>query len=150
MDPICVPAAASDAPAILGMMRDYYPIEKVEFRPDVQGPALRRLLEDPALGRVYLVRSRAETAGYVVLTFDYGLETGGREVFIDELFIVDRHRGRGLGTRVLEFVERTCRDLGARAVHLGVANENVVARKVYEKYGFSPTGRQMMILPLAD
>jgi len=150
MDPICVPAALEDAAAILEMMRDYYPIEGATFRPEVQGPALRALLADPALGRVYLVRRHDEVAGYVVLTFDYGLEAGGREMFIDELFIVERHRGKGLGTLVLDFVSRACRELGGRALHLAVGFQNARARAVYQKHGFVPTRREMMTLALVD
>jgi GNAT superfamily N-acetyltransferase len=144
MNPICVPAGPGDAAVILGMMRDYYPIEEATFRPEVQGPALRALLAEPSFGRVYLVRRSGEIAGYVVLTFDYGLEAGGREMFVDELFIVERHHGQGLGTRVLEFVAEACRDLGGRALHLAVGFENRRAREVYEKHGFVPTRREMM------
>ena len=150
MDPICVPAGPGDAVIILDMMKDYYPIEGATFRPDVQGPALRALLADPALGRVYLVRRNDEAAGYVVLTFDYGLEAGGREIFIDELFIVERHRGQGLGTHVLDFVSRACRELGGRALHLAVGFGNARARAVYQKHGFVPTRREMMTLALVD
>ena len=148
MDTICVPARPGDAETILGMMRDYYPIEGAVFRREVQGPALRELLADPTLGRVYLVRLDREIAGYVVLTFDYGLEAGGREMFIDELFLVERFRGQGLGARVLDFVTRACRELGGRALHLAVGLENVRARRAYEKHGFAPTRREMMTLAL--
>lgn len=150
MDPLCVPAVPEDATALLDMMREYYPIEGAAFRPDVQGRALRGLLADPALGRVYLVRQDGAIAGYVVLTFDYGLEAGGREMFIDELFILERFRGRGIGTRVLDFVSEACRDLGGRALHLAVGFDNPRAREVYEKRGFVPTRREMMTLTLLN
>lgn len=150
MDPICVPAGPGDASAILDMMKEYYPLEGATFRPEVQGPALRALLADPNLGRVYLVRGNGEIAGYVVLTFDYGLEAGGRELFIDELFIVERFRGQGLGTRVLVFVSAACRDLGGRALHLAVGFDNRPAREMYEKHGFVPSRREMLTLTLAD
>ena len=48
MDPICVPAGPADAAVILGMMREYYPIEGVPFRSEVQGPALQALLAERA------------------------------------------------------------------------------------------------------
>ncbi|HEV8700081.1 MAG TPA: GNAT family N-acetyltransferase [Candidatus Polarisedimenticolia bacterium] len=150
MDPIYVSAGPGDAAIILDMMREYYPIEGAAFCPDVQGPALRALLADPALGRVYLVRQDEAIAGYVVLTFDYGLEAGGREMFIDELFIVERCRGLGLGTRVLEFVSGASRDLGGRALHLAVGFDNRRAREVYERHGFASTQREMMTLVLVD
>ena len=71
-------------------------------------------------------------------------------MFIDELFIVERFRGQGLGTRVLEFVSGACRELGGRALHLAVGFENRRALEVYERHGFVPTRREMMTLVLAD
>ncbi len=47
---------------------------------------------------MWLIRHGGQTVGYVVLTFDYGLEYGGREMFIDELYVRASHRavsGRG-------------------------------------------------------
>ena len=43
------------------------------------------------------------------MTFGYGLESHGRFAFLDEMYIRDEYRGRGLGREALEAVEETCR-----------------------------------------
>lgn len=71
-------------------------------------------------------------------------------MFIDELFLVERFRGKGLGTHVLSFVSEACRELGGRALHLAVGFDNRRARGVYEKHGFVPTRREMLTLTLVE
>ena len=44
--------------------------------------------------------------GYVVVTLGFSLESGGRDGFIDELYIAPAARGRGIGAKVLALVER--------------------------------------------
>ena len=41
--------------------------------------------------------------GYLVLTLGYSLEYGGRDAFIDEVYIRSSYRGRGIGTAALTF-----------------------------------------------
>ncbi len=38
-------------------------------------------------------------AGYAALTFGFSLEVGGRDAFIDELFLIEAARGKGRYTR---------------------------------------------------
>src|SRR4051794_30925070 len=59
--------------------------------------ALRQLLSDNTVGRIWLILNNATPAGYLALTFVFSLEFGGRCAFIDELFIDRAHRGAGIG-----------------------------------------------------
>lgn len=144
MDITFAPAATSDAGTLVGMIRRYYEFDGIRFDERNLPPALDRLLQDGTLGRVYLIRRAGEVAGYFILTFDYALESCGREVFVDELFVKESHRGRGVGTKALEFIEQECRALGIRALHLAVEVENVKAQSVYRKFGFSPPSRYLL------
>lgn len=145
----CVAATGKDLDTLLAMMRELYVIEGSEFDDRRQRPALVRLLGDEMLGRAYLIRDGDRTAGYVFLTFDYGLEYGGREVWIDELFVREGSRGRGFGAAALRFVEEVCRSWGVRAIHLGVARTNPKALDFYLKNGFGEPERYMLtkVLP---
>ena len=58
--------------------------------------------------------------GYLVLTIGYSLERGGRDAFIDELYVRAERRGRGLGALAVATAEAAARRLGVRAVHLEV------------------------------
>jgi ribosomal protein S18 acetylase RimI-like enzyme len=49
---------------------------------------------------------------------------------------VEKSRGQGIGSEVLEFVKREAAALGVVALHLEVARDNRRARRVYERWGF--------------
>jgi GNAT superfamily N-acetyltransferase len=46
-----------------------------------------------------------ETIGYIVLTLGDSLEYHGRDAFVDEIYIRESHRGKGIGAQAIKFVE---------------------------------------------
>jgi ribosomal protein S18 acetylase RimI-like enzyme len=106
--------------------------------------ALEPFLADPALGRAWLFRDGAAAVGYFVLTLGWSLEYGGRDAFVDELFVSRSHRGRGLGRRALEVIDEACRELGVRALHLEVEKDNFPAAELYRKRAFEDHDRRLM------
>jgi GNAT superfamily N-acetyltransferase len=44
--------------------------------------------------------------GYIVLAFGFSFETGGRNAFIDELYVAPEHRGKGIARRARELSAR--------------------------------------------
>jgi ribosomal protein S18 acetylase RimI-like enzyme len=137
-------ATEADLPALLEMMRDFYAHESLRFDPGVAERALREMLADDRLGRVFLIGGGAEAAGYAVLTFGYSLEFHGRDAFVDELYLQEGARGRGTGRQALEFLAGVCSDLGVRALHLEVERENETAQRLYRGFGFQDHDRYLM------
>lgn len=144
-------AGPPDFVTLLELQREYYPEDGLEHSA-VHARALRRLLSEPWAGQAWLLERREEgpqrppvAAGYVVLTLGYSLELGGRDAFVDELFVRPEHRGRGLGALALETAERAARRLGVRAVHLEVDQDNDPARRLYERAGFRLRGRYQLM-----
>jgi GNAT superfamily N-acetyltransferase len=138
------PASPSDAETLLDMMRDFYELEHIEFVGRDARAALAQILSDESLGRVWLIESGSETAGYLVLTFGFSLEFKGRDAFVDELFLRAEFRGRGLGKRALEVAAEACRESGARALHLEVERANAAAHELYRRSGFVAHDRHLM------
>jgi ribosomal protein S18 acetylase RimI-like enzyme len=101
-------------------------------------------LADISLGRAWLVLANDEPVGYVIITLGYSLEYYGRDAFIDEFFIKASHRGQGIGTKVMQFVEAACRELGINALHLEVERANTAAQGLYRKFGFANHDRILM------
>ncbi len=137
-------AGAAEADLLVTLMRELYAHERIEFAERVARKALAQLLADETLGRVWLIEVDDGAAGYVVLTYGFSLEFHGRDALIDELFINERWRGRGVGRRVLEFVAAHCRAAGIAAVHLAVEHENERAASVYRAAGFRAHARHVM------
>jgi len=89
-------------------MRELYEHEGIPFDRKVASDALSGLLQTPSLGDVQLMLEDEEIVGYFVLTFGYSLEFRGRFLFLDQMYIRDDYRGRGLGREALEAVEKIC------------------------------------------
>ena len=114
--------------------------------------AMRQLLTDPALGRVWLIRCTATdgpdappaAAGYVALTFVHSLELGGRCAFVDELLVAAGFRDRGVGREAVRLVEQQAQALGVRTLLLEVSPDNRAAFRLYDRCGFVPRPYNVM------
>jgi ribosomal protein S18 acetylase RimI-like enzyme len=134
----------SDIPAILEMIKDFYAIDGYPFDTERSGANLEAFMENESLGRIWLVRSGENVAGYVVLTFCFSFEFGGKTAFIDELYIVKEYRGQGLGRKVIERVLEQAKALGVQAVHLEVETHNHPGIRLYGSLGFKEHKRKLM------
>ena len=92
---------------------------------------LTPLLEHDEFGAVYLVD---DDQGYVVSTWGYSLESGGREALIDEIYL--RQRGRGIGAKVMRALFEDLRGRGIVKMFLETERHNARARTFYARQGF--------------
>jgi ribosomal protein S18 acetylase RimI-like enzyme len=137
-------ASASDLPPILALHRAFYEHEGYRFNEIRSMRALRDLAGNDALGRILVIESEERIAGYVVITFGYSIEFGGRDAFVDELYVAPHARGRGLGTAALEEAERVSEQAGVLALHLEVEFTNLDAKRLYARRGWQEHTRQLM------
>jgi GNAT superfamily N-acetyltransferase len=136
MDSLLRLASESDADLLLALMREYYAFDGHHFDPVHARRALIDLLREPAFGLAWLILDQAAVVGYIVLCFGYSLEYLGRDAFLDEFYLKQSHRRRGLGTKVLREVEAGARASGVQAIHLEVVRRNQAAGDFYRKMGF--------------
>ena len=138
-------ASPTDLSLLLGYMRRYYEHDRIALDEQAARTALLGPLNDPGIGRVWLVEESARPVGYVVALFGWSLEFHGRDAFLDELFIDPEFRRRGIGTRAMEQVVSKLRALGVRAVHLEVERSNSGAQRFYASLGFEDRSRFFMM-----
>ena len=138
-------ASADDLSDLLGMMKELQADDpwSCPFDERVTARVTGELLRDPRLGRVWLISARGENIGYIVMCFDYSLEYRGRGAWIDEFFVRRSHRGRGIGTQVLEFFADEAKKLGVTVIHLEVNHGNP-AVELYRRLGFEDHYRYLM------
>lgn len=137
-------ADANGEDILIALMREFYAVEHLAFDERVARAALRQILRNGALGSVYLIRFGEDVAGYVVLTFGFSLEFHGRDALIDELYLREEFRGKGLGRAALMFVEEVCRREGIKALHLEVDRVNTRAQEVYRAAGYRDHDRYLL------
>jgi len=68
------------------------------------------------------------------------------EVKLEQLYLLQEHRGKGLGGLMLRHVENHARKLGCRILSLQVNKQNADAAAVYRKAGF--TVREEIVLDI--
>ena len=105
---------------------------------------MAELADHPEFGAAWLITADGTAAGFVVLTACYSLEFHGRFGLLDEFFIAEPWRGKGLGTAALAFVDEECRIRGWKAVRLEVARENLRAQELYRRAGYKLEERHLM------
>jgi len=138
------PVTLGDAAVLEELMREFYAHEGLDYERARSREAVRTLLADPALGRIWLFRVGGDVVGYTAVTMCYSLEFAGRYALLDELYVREGWRGRGIGARALELVAEACRELGVAAVRLEVDTWNTRAMALYRRLGFELQERYMM------
>ena len=83
----------------------------------------------------YIFECDGEKAGYSLLSITYSNEAGGLVVWVEEIYILPKFQGRGIGKEYMDFVEEAYKDKAAR-FRLEVEEENERAIKIYEKKGY--------------
>ena len=136
----CLPAN-QDVNPILEMMREFYAGEEIQFHPEVQREALLQLITDRNLGQARLVKYAGVQVGYFVICFGFSLEYGGRDAFLDEIFLQKNYRSLGIGRQCMEEIERLCIDHQVKTLHLQVFHKNPRAKKFYKGIGFEEQNR---------
>jgi GNAT superfamily N-acetyltransferase len=104
---------------------------------------LAELLQNPVYGVSYIVLEASAAIGYLVICFDYSLEYRGKGAWIDELFVEAAHRGKGIGTQLLDLAQNASREHKAKFLHLEVTHGNR-AIELYRRRGFLDHQRYLM------
>lgn len=82
----------------------------------------------------YVFEEQGQLLGYAMVAKSFSTEFGKPCIWIEDLYIQEEHRGQGIGTAFLQFIEKTYPDSVYR---LEVEAENERAVKVYQKCGFA-------------
>ena len=143
-------AELRDIDRVLELQRSFYEHEGYPYHAADAAAAVRQLASDETLGRLLVAERDGEVVAYVSITFGFSLEFGGRNAFVDELFVAGSARGLGLGTEAISAAEAACREAGVRSMHLEVEFENAGARRLYQRLGFYEHSRFLMTRRLVE
>ena len=102
-------------------------------------------LAEPRYGRAWLIEVDGAVAGYMVMCIGYSLEFGGRDAFVDEIYLQEPYRGQGIGRQAIEHMLAEAKLQGIKALHLEVDHKNANAQRLYRALGFEPRDRFMLM-----
>jgi GNAT superfamily N-acetyltransferase len=106
--------------------------------------AVEGLMANPAMGGVWLIELEGAPAGYICITLGYSLEFDGRYALLDELYLEEAWRGKGIGAQAIAFAAEWSRARGLAAIRLEVAQANWRAFELYLRQGFKAHERHLM------
>lgn len=133
MMPEIRPCRAEDFDAVVQLLRQLWPDKQLDL-------AKLRAVFDRAITadtQVYLCATiGANVVAFGSLTLKNNLWHEGNLGHIDELVVDSGFRGKGIGTRLLAYLEITARRRGCRRIELDSATQRTRAHDFYEQQGF--------------
>ena len=136
-----------DRDLVVPMVQAFYRSDAVDH--PVDAAILERSFQDAAspaepLLRGLLIQWEDKPAGYMYLTQCYSAEVGGRCVFLEEIFLKEEYRRRGLGAQVMAWLEQEYP--AARRFRLEVTQANQGAISLYQRAGYTFLRYDQMVL----
>lgn len=125
-------------------MQEFYAIDGYPMDLEVSKKLFLEFISDEKQGKAWLILFNDEIVGYCILTFIFSFEYGGKIAFIDELYIKEVARGKGIGKASIEFLKTEAAKLSLKLLYLEVEHHNSNAQKLYLAAGFSLHKRNLM------
>ena len=85
---------------------------------------------------IYVAVSDGEVVGYI------SVELHRDFVYLDDLSVTKRFRGKGIGKKLIKFAERYAAASSVPAASLHVESTNTVARYLYQRLGYAVTATE--------
>ena len=128
-------AGVEDAEVIARLLHDFNTeYDEPVPQPDVLAPRIRQLMEAE---EILVLLGGSGPDGLVLVRLRPTLLTDGLDCYVEELYVVPHLRGKGLGRVMLEAAMDLAREHGATHIDLGTSEDDVAARALYERLGFT-------------
>ncbi len=130
------PATLDDLPELTELLRDLFQ-QEADFQPDrdKQMRGLRLILEQPARGRIFVLRNERMIIGMINLLITISTAEGGFVLVLEDLVVHRDHRGSGYGSRLLQHAIGFAREKKFLRIALLTDNTEETPR-FYLKHGF--------------
>lgn len=129
------------------MVKKFYaPPAVLHFPPDeVMLSCFDAAIENPSMVKGFMFEQSGKAAGYAIVSMKFETEVGGIAAWIEELFVDDDFRGRGIGTEFFDFLKAEFKGQIKR-IRLEVGDENDDAKRLYERLGFEFLDYRQMVI----
>lgn len=138
------PLETSQIETITSIMRDFYAIDNYPIDVEISKQLFKEFISNENLGKAWLIYDKSEVIGYVILTFIFSFEYQGRIAFIDELYLKETARGKGIGAKTLKFIKEQIAKLSLKLLYLEVEHHNENAQRLYIANDFVIHNRKLL------
>jgi len=130
-------ATADDADEVAQLLHDF----NTEFDTrspgaDVLAARLRGLL---AGDETIAILAGTPAVAVALVTLRPNVWYAGQVALLDELYVVPRLRGQGIGSAIVDLLVSMARGRGVELIEINVDEGDVDAQRFYERHGFSST-----------
>lgn len=92
----------------------------------------------------FILEYEGNLAGYGLISKTFSQEAGGYVYWLEELYILEEYRSKGLGSEFFTYVEEH-KEEGVTRFRLEVEEDNTRAVALYERLGYKPLDYKQMI-----
>ena len=135
---------SSKIDTIAQMMSDFYAIDNYPLDINATKILFQEFIENENFGKCWLICHEKEIVGYVILTLIFSFEYEGKLAFLDELYIKETARGKGIGKKTIQFIKEQVSYLNVKMMYLEVESHNQNAQKLYIANDFVFHNRKIM------
>lgn len=150
-EPRIEPATIEDLPQLVELTMALFD-EEEDFNPDKtkQEQGIRMILEQPKLGRIFVLRTDHQVIGMVNLLFTISTAEGGPVVLMEDVIVHPQHRRQGYGGRLLEYAVDFARQKSFKRITLLTDRISATSQTFFASHGFGFSSMIPMRLVFAD
>ncbi|MFV8368337.1 GNAT family N-acetyltransferase [Flavobacterium sp. LB2R40] len=138
------PLALADIEIIVQLMEEFYAIDNYPIAVEVSKALFKEFISNEDLGRAWLILEDKVVVGYLILTYIFSFEYQGKIAFLDELYLTEKARGKGIGNKAIAFIKIESHNASLKLIYLELEQHNEKGRKLYLANGFECHHRQLM------
>ncbi|MGH9820852.1 MAG: GNAT family N-acetyltransferase [Pyrinomonadaceae bacterium] len=129
-------AVPTDIPGVIVLLHEFAKFENLtEYLEITEENLADVLFGSDAFVECLVAFEGNEMAGYAILYPNFATFRGQKGMYLEDLYIRDKCRGKGLGDMLLKEIARLARALGANRLDFVVLDWNAPAIKFYNKHG---------------
>jgi len=138
-------ASENNLKEILPLVQAYHEFEALKLSDIERDISVLKLLNDNSLGGIWLVYADTELVGYIALCVSYSIEFAGLDAFVDEFYIRQAFRSKGIGLKTIKLIKEEAKKLNVRALHLEVSRTNTKAQHLYSRANFKARDKYILM-----
>jgi GNAT superfamily N-acetyltransferase len=132
-------ATVGDVGLILDFIRQLADYENLSHEVAADEDLLRRtLFGERQVAEVVIATYDGEPAGFALFFHNFSTLLGRPGIYLEDLFVIPRMRGRGIGRVLFSFLASTAIERGCGRLEWAVHDWNQPAIRFYERFGAEP------------